>query len=50
MGDGGYDVSSFEARTALGGQEAFHRFMGEATRRGFRVVTDGACDAVWRET
>ncbi len=40
MGDGGYDVSDFAPRKDLGGEEAFERFMAEATRRGFRVATD----------
>lgn len=40
MGDGGYDVSAFEARAALGGEDAFDRFMKEAIGRGMRVATD----------
>lgn len=40
MGDGGYDVSAYVARDDLGGEEAFARFMHDATQAGVRVVTD----------
>jgi maltose alpha-D-glucosyltransferase / alpha-amylase len=40
MGDGGYDVSAYEPRPALGGAPAFARFMAAATAAGLRVATD----------
>lgn len=43
-GDHGYDVSAYVTDDSepdgLGGEVAFSRFMAEARRRGFRVVTD----------
>lgn len=40
MADGGYDVSAFETRKSLGGEEAFERFMTEAIGMGLRIATD----------
>eukprot|EP01028_Stygiella_incarcerata_P013511 TRINITY_DN826_c0_g2_i1.p1 TRINITY_DN826_c0_g2~~TRINITY_DN826_c0_g2_i1.p1 ORF type:complete len:657 (+),score=130.52 TRINITY_DN826_c0_g2_i1:174-2144(+) len=40
LADGGYDVSSFHPREALGGEKAFTNFMEAASRRGFCVATD----------
>jgi hypothetical protein len=40
LADGGYDVSAFRPREALGGKKAFANFMEIARRRGFCVATD----------
>jgi maltose alpha-D-glucosyltransferase/alpha-amylase len=41
MGDEGYDIASYDkVRQELGGNEAFDRFMSEATKRGIRVMSD----------
>lgn len=49
MADGGYDVSAFEVRTALGGQPAFERFMADAATLGMRVATDAVFNHVSTE-
>lgn len=41
LADGGYDVSGYRVREALGGEDAFERFMTDAHDLGLRVATDG---------
>jgi maltose alpha-D-glucosyltransferase/alpha-amylase len=38
--DGGYDVRAYVPHPELGGMEAFQEFVTEATRRGFRLMTE----------
>lgn len=40
MADGGYDISAYTVRSALGGESAFDRFMRDARELGVRVATD----------
>eukprot|EP00177_Eucheuma_denticulatum_P007141 GFKZ01012978.1.p1 GENE.GFKZ01012978.1~~GFKZ01012978.1.p1 ORF type:complete len:730 (-),score=131.91 GFKZ01012978.1:614-2803(-) len=40
MGDGGYDISAFCPREALGGEQAFQSLIKETRALGMRVATD----------
>ncbi|KAF6000613.1 hypothetical protein F1559_002799 [Cyanidiococcus yangmingshanensis] len=38
--DGGYDVRAYSPHPELGGSQAFQEFVEEATKRGFRLMTE----------